>query len=78
MPYLKSLASTHDVSEKDFKTKRGPVDKVIVSYAARVRAQIVVLGTVARQGLSAAIIGNTAEEVLQHLRTDVLALKADE
>ncbi|MEM6544876.1 MAG: universal stress protein [Pseudomonadota bacterium] len=78
MPHLKSLASTHDVSEKDFKTKRGPVDKVIVSYAARVRAQIVVLGTVARQGLSAAIIGNTAEEVLQHLRTDVLALKADE
>ena len=78
LPHLKSLAKAHDLPEKLFVTKRGPADKVICSYAARVRAQIVVIGTVARQGLSAAVVGNTAEEVLQHLRTDILALKADD
>ena len=75
MPHLKELASLHAVPEKDFVTKRGPVDKVITSQAAKVRAQIVVMGTVARQGIKAKLIGNTAESVLQHLRTDVLAIK---
>lgn len=74
-PYIKKMAAAHDLPLKAFRCKRGPVDKVITSEAARVRAQMVVLGTVGRSGLKAQIIGNTAEEVLQHLRTDVLAIK---
>ncbi len=77
LPHLKALAKAHDVPEKDFVTKRGPVDRVITSQAAKVRAQLVVMGTVARQGLKAKLIGNTAESVLHHLRTDVLAMKPD-
>lgn len=77
LPHLKALAKEHDLAEKRFVTKRGPVDKVITSQAAKVRAQIVVMGTVARQGLKAKVIGNTAEAVLQRLRTDILALKPD-
>ena len=77
MPHLKALAAEHGVSEKIFTIKRGPVEKVITSQAAKARAQIVVLGTVARRGFRAKLVGNTAEAVLQHLRTDVLALKPD-
>jgi len=77
LPHLKQLAKLADVSEKSFVTKRGPVDKVITSQAAKVRAQIVVMGTVARQGLKAKLLGNTAESVLHHLRTDVLAIKPE-
>lgn len=77
MPHLKALAKTFDIPEKEFVTKRGPVDKVIHSQAAKVRAQIVVMGTVGRQGIKAKLMGNTAESVLRHLRTDVLALKPD-
>jgi universal stress protein E len=33
------------------------------------------MGTVGRQGVKARILGNTAENVLRHLKTDVLALK---
>ncbi|EED32760.1 UspA domain protein [gamma proteobacterium NOR5-3] len=77
MPHLKALAKEHGIPEKNFVTKRGPVRKVITSQAAKARAQIVVMGTVARQGLSAKLIGNTAENVLQDLRTDVLALKPE-
>lgn len=75
LPHLKELAKAHELPEQAFVTKRGPVDKVITSQAAKVRAQIVVLGTVGRSGLKAKLLGNTAESVLHMLRTDVLALK---
>jgi len=77
MPHLKALAKEHGIDEKAFVTKRGPVDKVITSQAAKARAQVVVMGTVARSGLKAKLLGNTAESVLQDLNTDVLALKPD-
>lgn len=77
LPHLKALARQHDIPEKAFFVKRGPVAKVITSQAAKARAQIVVMGTVARKGLKAKLVGNTAESVLQDLRTDVLALKPD-
>ncbi|WP_240772915.1 BtpA/SgcQ family protein, partial [Salmonella enterica] len=41
-------------------------------------AGIVVLGTVGRTGLSAAFLGNTAEQVIDHLRCDLLVIKPDE
>jgi len=37
-----------------------------------------VLGTIGRTGLSAAFLGNTAEQVIDHLRCDLLALKPDD
>lgn len=74
-PHLKELAEAHDLPAALFKIKRGPVAKVISSEAARIRAQIVVMGTVGRKGVKARLIGNTAESVLRLLRTDVLALK---
>lgn len=75
LPYLKRLAKKYDLPEKAFVTKRGPVDKVITSQAAKARAQLVVIGTVARQGIKARLIGNTCESVLRQLRTDILAIK---
>jgi universal stress protein E len=74
-PQIKKLAAAHGIPEKAFHCKRGPVEKVITSRAAKVRAQIVVMGTVARKGVKARLLGNTAEKVLQHLKTDVLAIK---
>ena len=74
-PQIRKLAKRHNIAEKAFHIKRGPVEKVIASQAAAKRAQIVVMGTVGRKGVKAALIGNTAEKVLAHLKTDVLALK---
>jgi universal stress protein E len=74
-PHLLDLAQAHGLSEKAFRFKRGPVAKVITSDAAKLRAQIVVLGTIGRRGVRARLIGNTAESVLRHLKTDVLAVK---
>jgi nucleotide-binding universal stress UspA family protein len=41
-------------------------------------AAVTVIGTVARTGFSGALIGNTAEVVLDALESDVLVLKPDE
>lgn len=72
---LAKLADAHGLPETAFVCKRGPVEKVITSQAAEERAQIVVMGTVGRKGVKARLLGNTAEQVLRHLRTDVLAIK---
>lgn len=74
-PAIDKLAAKFDLPESAFHCKRGPVEKVITSRAAKVRAQIVVMGTVGRKGVKARLLGNTAEKVLRHLKTDVLAIK---
>jgi len=74
-PRISELAQAFDLPESAFQCKRGPVERVIASQAARVGAQIVVMGTVGRKGVKARLLGNTAEKVLRHLKTDVLAIK---
>lgn len=74
-PQIKKMAKESGVPASTFKAKRGPVEKVITSQAAKVRAQIVVMGTVGRTGVKARLLGNKAEKVLEHLHTDVLAIK---
>jgi universal stress protein E len=72
---LERLSAAHDIPLKNIRLKQGPVDKVITSVSARLKAQLVVMGTVGRKGVRAKLIGNTAEQVLTRLKTDVLALK---
>ena len=74
-PRVNALAEKHSIAPGEFVCKRGPVERVIASYAAKARAQIVVMGTVARKGVKARLLGNTAEKVLRHMKTDVLAIK---
>lgn len=74
-PTIRELAEACDLPVSAFHCKRGPVERVIASRAAKVGAQIVVMGTVARKGVKARLLGNTAEKVLRHMKTDVLAIK---
>lgn len=55
--------------------KEGPADVLIPRMAKELGAMLTVIGTVARTGLSGALIGNTAEVVLDALETDVLVVK---
>jgi nucleotide-binding universal stress UspA family protein len=43
--------------------------------AANLQADLVVMGTIARTGISGFIIGNTAESILDQLTCSVLAVK---
>lgn len=57
--------------------KEGLPEKVIPMIAKDIDAELVIIGTVGRVGLSAALIGNTAEHVIDELDCDVLAVKPD-
>jgi universal stress protein E len=74
-PKVQKLAQAHGLPMSSIKLKKGPVDKVITSESARLKAQLVVMGTVGRKGVKGQLLGNTAEKVLTRLRTDVLAIK---
>ncbi len=56
--------------------KGDPAD-VISELAARMGADLVVMGTVARSGIPGLLIGNTAENVFQRVDCSVLALKPE-
>jgi len=56
----------------------GPADVLIPYTAQMLDAVVTVMGTVARTGVAGALIGNTAEVVLDTLESDVLVLKTDE
>ncbi|WP_373500301.1 universal stress protein [Desulfococcus sp.] len=58
-----------------FHLLKGPAKKEIAPLAAELRADLVVMGTVARTGISGLIIGNTAEAILDQLTCSVLAIK---
>lgn len=60
----------------NFHLPKGPAKKVIAPLAAALQADIVVMGTVARTGISGLIIGNTAESILGQLTCSVLAIKS--
>lgn len=53
----------------------GVPDRELPKVASEVKADLVVMGTVARTGIAGIVIGNTAESVLYQLECSVLAIK---
>ena len=51
---------------------------MIPEVCGELNAGVVVLGIIGRTGISAAFLGNTAEQVIDHLRCDLLVIKPDE
>lgn len=66
------------IDDQHLHVEQGPADVLIPYMAHKLEAAVTVIGTVARSGLSGALIGNTAEAVLDALESDVLVLKTDE
>lgn len=66
---------TYDYLSPSLHLTKGPAKKVIPRLAAELRADLVVMGTIARTGISGLIIGNTAEAILDQLSCSVLAIK---
>ncbi len=57
---------------------KGPPRKVIPALCKDIKADLVVMGTVARTGISGFFMGNTAETILNQLDCSVLAVKPQE
>ncbi|WP_163933014.1 universal stress protein UspE [Paraferrimonas sp. SM1919] len=71
------LAQEHDIDLENCHLKEGLAEDVIPELAQQIDAELVILGTVGRTGFSAALIGNTAEHVIDNLNCDLLALKPE-
>lgn len=74
---MKALRQKFSIDEKFTHVDKGLPEEVIPELAEHLDAGVVVLGTIGRTGLSAAFLGNTAEQVIDHLRCDLLAIKPD-
>ncbi|WP_114325897.1 universal stress protein UspE [Candidatus Colwellia aromaticivorans] len=70
-------ANKFDINVVNTHVKEGLPETVIEQVASTLDAELVILGTIGRTGISAALIGNTAEHVIDQLNCDVLALKPD-
>ncbi len=55
-------------------TAGNPV-KEISSIAKKIKAELVIMGSVGRKGVKGKLLGNTAENIIKNLRTDLLIIK---
>ncbi|WGK93140.1 universal stress protein [Pseudomonas migulae] len=67
-----------DIDNEHLHIAEGPADVLIPYMVHTLGASVTVIGTVARSGISGALIGNTAEVVLDAVESDVLVLKPQE
>ncbi|WP_163834468.1 universal stress protein [Spartinivicinus ruber] len=56
----------------------GPATSLVPALVKKLNAPLIILGTVARKGISAAVIGNTAESLLDELNCDILTLRPNQ
>lgn len=76
-PALAALAAGYGIPAQQVIMRLGSPDRVLVSIAAELAVDIVVMGTVGRAGVAGLVLGNTAEQVLHRLRTGLLAMRPD-
>lgn len=77
-PKIEHLCNTWHLTPEQVHIASGPAQKVLPDVASELKADMVVIGTTGKTGLTAKVIGNTAEKVLTQLRTDLLAIKPAE
>jgi len=72
---METLLKEHDLFINPYHVLEGRADIAIPNIAKKIDAQLLILGTVGRTGLSGAFIGNTAEHILANMNCDILTLK---
>ncbi|QBF84603.1 universal stress protein UspE [Shewanella maritima] len=71
------IAQTYEIPFENCHVEEGLPEDIIPDMAQKLDAELVILGTVGRTGFSAALIGNTAEHVIDSINCDLLAIKPD-
>lgn len=67
-----------EIPDECLHIEEGPADVLIPHMAHKLGAVVTIIGTVARTGISGALLGNTAEVVLDSLESDVLVVKPED
>ena len=74
--YPDDLAETTGIQLHDAHSVEGAADTVIPEVTSKIEADILVIGTAARDGIKAAMLGNTAEKVVDAVDTNILIVTA--
>ncbi|MCP4302019.1 MAG: universal stress protein [Gammaproteobacteria bacterium] len=74
VPNAAEIAQRCSVGQEKVHVVHGQPDEVIASTAREIKADLIVIGTVARKGIKATVVGNTSERLLDHTHCDVLVL----
>ena len=74
---INAIAEAAQIPAEQVHMDEGLPEDVIPKVSEAIDAELLVIGTIGRTGFSAAIIGNTAEHVLDRINCDVLAIKPD-
>ncbi|MDH5502352.1 MAG: universal stress protein, partial [Gammaproteobacteria bacterium] len=74
---LDALARASNVDAEHTHQLPGSAHELIPAFTRSKNADLVVMGALARWGLKRAIIGSTAERVLDHLPCDILIVRND-
>jgi len=72
---LHNFLAQYDMDSIPCHTPAGPPDRIIPHLADELHSDLVIMGCVGREGMSCLLLGNTAEKVLHHIRTDCLIVK---
>lgn len=74
---LADFMKSHDVEYSSISVDAGEPSRVLPSIANKLKADLVVLGSVGRKGVKGILLGNTAEKVMSKLRTDLSVVHPD-
>lgn len=74
---MRMMAFRYDMTNDSVHVELGQVETALPAYARDVRAQMVVMGAVSRSLPERALLGHTAEKVLDALACDVLVVKPE-
>ncbi len=72
---LNSLAEEYKVANTNIHVQEGLPEDIIPAICQQYDADLVVIGSVGRKGLTAAILGNTAELIIDSVDCDTLIVK---
>ena len=71
---LLEVASAHNIAHENCHIAEGLPDDVIPALCKNLKPQAVFIGSAGRQGMSAALIGNTCEEIVDYIDADLFVL----
>ncbi|ATF10227.1 universal stress protein UspE [Candidatus Enterovibrio altilux] len=74
---MKALRQKYTIDEAQTFCQEGLPEDVISAVSKTLNAELVIVGTTGRAGLSAVFIGNIAERTIDQLNCDVLTIKPD-
>ncbi len=74
---LQELTANLNLDPSHLHVTQGLVEEQVSELAKKLKADLIVMGTAGRKGLSGLVMGNTAEQILEHIKCDVWAVKPD-